>query len=122
MFIKTTTSLWKNIKNIENFFEENSNVTVLTNKNKIVWALISEDFWNYLFKTWIIEKYENNLFWEENKTDSKKEEVFPWLEDSVWTSNNDIKEEKQELNSYWRPVYKSQPKIVDDDDPSSIFA
>lgn len=59
---------------------------------------------------------------KENKTDSKKEEVFPWLEDSVWISNNDIKEEKQELNSYWRPVYKSQPKIVDDDDPSSIFA
>jgi len=107
MIIKTTTSLLKNIKNIENFFDENSNVTVLTNKNKIVWALITQELWSYLFKNWIIDEFENN--W--NKEDSSND--FDFNENILNKEENIIQEKK---------IIKNKDSHFDPTDPSSIFA
>lgn len=110
MIIKTTTSLLKNIKNLENFFEKNSNITVLTNKNKVVWALISEKMWSYLYKTWMIEKFEKELNWD-----------F-----SLWTSNlkteNVIEDSWDSWDSDDFEEFDKQPKkMTSKEEAEAIF-
>ena len=117
MIIKTTTNILQNIKNLWKLFEE-WNIVIITNKNKVVWTMISSEFYEYLQDNKILKKAEKDfLLWISNNSESWKD--F-W---NYWTRNDFEETIEDSWDSDDFEEFDKQPKkITSKEEAEAIFA